>query len=217
MVILFVDYTCFISEPSLGEKGGSMVVFDKLKSQIINCKDCKEKFGFEPNPIIFGNSKSKIMQISQAPSMNVHKTRRPFNDQSGKKLIHDWYKIDEEMFYNENNFYITALSHCYPGRNSGGTDRLPPIHCARKWLLKELEVVENEIFVIIGSKAAKFLFGDIDFSELVFNDQILNGKPTYILPHPSPLNIKWFKDNPAFYNERLFKIQNIVRSVLGIV
>ena len=44
----------------------------------------------------------KIMQISQAPSLNVHNTLKPFNDLSGKKLREKWYDIDDETFYDQN-------------------------------------------------------------------------------------------------------------------
>lgn len=36
-------------------------MFDKLKEEILNCRKCEEKFGFEPHPIVWGNEDSKIM------------------------------------------------------------------------------------------------------------------------------------------------------------
>ena len=42
-------------------------MFEQLKSEIVACRLCAERFGFEPHPILTGNAKSKIMQISQAP------------------------------------------------------------------------------------------------------------------------------------------------------
>lgn len=60
--------------------------FAELKSNIENCKACERKFGFCPHPIVFGSENSKIFQISQAPSRNVHITGKPFDDLSGKKL-----------------------------------------------------------------------------------------------------------------------------------
>ena len=53
-------------------------MFEELKQEILKCRQCEEKFGFEPHPILMGNVNSKIMQISQAPSQNVHKTLKPF-------------------------------------------------------------------------------------------------------------------------------------------
>lgn len=50
----------------------SKIMFDELKQEILNCRKCREKFGFEPHPIVMGNANSKIIHISQAPSQNVH-------------------------------------------------------------------------------------------------------------------------------------------------
>jgi uracil-DNA glycosylase family 4 len=188
--------------------------FDKLKKEILNCKECQNVFGFEPHPVIFGNQCSKIVQISQAPSANVHITRKPFTDQSGKKLKYEWYQINDDDFYNEDNFYITALAHCFPGKAKNGADKSPPKICYEKWIIKELSLISNDLYVIIGAKAANVFFPDEKYEKLIFKDNVLNGKKAIVLPHPSPLNIKWFKDNPKFYNERLSEIRKTIKEII---
>lgn len=188
--------------------------FNEVKEKILLCQDCKDKFGFTPVPIIHGHQHSKIMQISQAPSNNVHITKRPFNDPSGAKLKYKWYQISDEVFYNEDNFYITALSHCFPGKNTKGGDNPPPLACAKKWLKQELDLVQNKLYIIIGAKAAKFLYPNRDFVELVFSSNSINDKPAIVLPHPSPLNIKWFKDHPKFEEKRLPEVRELISNVL---
>lgn len=188
--------------------------FDKLKKEILNCKECQNVFGFEPHPVIFGNQCSKIVQISQAPSANVHITRKPFTDQSGKKLKYEWYQINDDDFYNEDNFYITALAHCFPGKAKKGADKSPPKICYEKWIIKELSLISNDLYVIIGAKAANVFFPDEKYEKLIFKDNVLNGKKAIVLPHPSPLNIKWFKDNPKFYNERLSEIRKTIKEII---
>jgi uracil-DNA glycosylase family 4 len=188
--------------------------FDKLKKEILNCKECQNVFGFEPHPVIFGNQCSKIVQISQAPSANVHITRKPFTDQSGKKLKYEWYQINDDDFYNEDNFYITALAHCFPGKSNNGRDKSPPKICYEKWIIKELSLISNDLYVIIGAKAANVFFPDEKYEKLIFKDNVLNGKKAIVLPHPSPLNIKWFKDNPKFYNERLSEIRKTIKEII---
>jgi len=190
------------------------MTFEKLKQDILNCRACVEKFGFDPVPVVRGTANSKIMQISQAPSYNVHLTSKPFNDASGNKLKYQWYKITDEVFYNEDNFYITAMAHCYPGKNPKGGDKPPPLSCAKKWLLKEMEFVDNKLFIIIGSYASKFLFPKENFNDLIFKDNYIDGKLTLVLPHPSPLNIRWFREHPEFEAERLPYIREKVWSVL---
>lgn len=64
----------------------SEIMFEDLKQEILNRRKCREKFGFEPHPIVIGNANSKIIHISQAPSQNVHNTLKPWNDASGNRL-----------------------------------------------------------------------------------------------------------------------------------
>lgn len=187
-----------------------------LHNQILQCQLCQDTFGFEPHPIVLGNYNAKIMQIGQAPSKSVHKTGKPFNDASGRKLRREWYQISDEDFYNPDNFYITSMAHCYPGKAPGGGDRLPPKICSKQWLLKEMELVDNEIYILIGGIAAEFFFPGEKITSLAFEDKQINEKPAYILPHPSPLNMKWFKDYPQFAEKRVFKIRKEVHRVLGI-
>ncbi len=190
--------------------------FDKLQQNIRNCRLCENKFGFEPHPIVFGRQRSKIMHISQAPSQNVYHTGKPFNDPSGKRLRSEWYQISDELFYNPDNFYIVSIAHCYPGKNPSGGDKLPPVSCAKQWLTQILPLVDNSIYLLIGKVAADYFFPKNNFVDLVFRDMDLNGKPAYVLPHPSPLNIKWFRDHPQFLDYRMPDIRQVIHQVLGI-
>ena len=189
--------------------------FYNLLNQLKKCDLCKERFGFEPHPIIFGNINSKIVQISQAPSATVYKTLKPFTDQSGEKLKYEWYKISDEVFYNPDNFYIAALAHCYPGKDKNGNDKMPPKICYETWIKKELEYINNTLYIIIGSKSAKVFFPKEKFNDLIFKDNYINGKIAIVLPHPSPLNIKWFKDHPEFMKKRINEIRKIIYNVLN--
>ena len=188
--------------------------FEGLLKSIKDCKLCAEKFGFEPHPILLGNENSKIVQISQAPSATVHETLKPFTDMSGKKLKHEWYQINDDDFYNPDNFYIAALAHCYPGKDSRGNDRMPPKICYDKWIKEELKYINNEIYIIIGARSAKVFFPDEKYNDLIFKDNVLNGKKTIVLPHPSPLNKRWMKEHPEFMNERIVEIRKELNKVL---
>lgn len=189
-------------------------MLEDVQKDIRACRDCWGRFGFEPRPIVSGSARAKVVQISQAPSNNVNQTMRPFDDATGKKLRHDWYQIPDEVFYDENLFYITSIAHCYPGKSPNGGDRLPPKRCADKWLKKEIACVDNKLFVLIGSKAANYFFPKQDFCELVFSVNEIDGIETLVLPHPSPLNQKWLKDHPDFLTTRLPEIRRVLYGVL---
>lgn len=192
--------------------------FEDFKKNILNCKECADNFGYNPRPIFQGNADSLIMQISQAPSNNVYQTNKPWNDSSGKKLIYDWYQINEEVFYNPKCFYISDLARCYPGKNKKGKgDNKPPKICQDLWMEEELKLINCKLYIIIGSHAAKYFFPKENFNDLVFKNNIYNNRLAIVLPHPSPLNIKWFKENPDFYSKRLLEIRKIIKDTLDKV
>ncbi len=127
----------------------------------------------------------------------------------------EWYQIPREIFYNPDFFYFTAIAHCFPGKNKSG-DAKPPIECANKWLLKELSYLNPNLFLIVGKYAANYIFPNKDFTELVFTDLIFRGKPAFVLPHPSPANKKWLKDNPDFEKKRLKEIRAAIKNALKL-
>jgi len=187
---------------------------EELKSELHKCRECQDLFGFEPRPVCMGNSRAKIFQVSQAPSIHVHNTGRSFNDISGRRLRDKWYLVSEGTFYDPDVFYITSVGHCYPGKSKHQGDNPPPKICAQRWLRREVDLVDNDIFILVGKAAAEFFFPKKDFAELVFNDQKIKGKPAYVIPHPSPLNVKWFKDYPEFEEKRVIDVREAVHKVI---
>mgnify|MGYP002595862264 FL=1 len=79
---------------------------------------------------------------------------------------------------------------------------------------KELNIIEPQIYIIIGSYAAKYLFPNETLESLIFNDHIFQGRPLYVLPHPSPLNRKWLKDHPQFEQDRMPQIRTIIHKYI---
>ena len=62
--------------------------------------------------------------------------------------------------------------------------------------------------------AAKVFFPKEKFNDLVFKNNYLNGLLTLVLPHPSPLNFKWFKEHPKFLDQRIIEIRKIVYNII---
>ena len=189
--------------------------FELFVKQLKECEICKENFGFQPHPVFFGDLNSKIVQIGQAPSALVHETLIPFTDKSGERLIKEWYQIPKEKFYDPNNFYILPLAHCFPGKDKNGNDKNPPKICFKTWGSKELEIINNEIYIILGSKAAEVLFPNEKFADLIFKNNYLNNKLTIVLPHPSPANNRWLKKHQDFINKRLPEIRVIIKETIN--
>jgi len=173
-----------------------------------------EKFGEENVCPFWGNQNAKIVHVSQAPSLSVIKNKKPFTDKSGERLRNEWYQISEEVFYNPNNFYFTAIGMYFPGKDKKGGDKKPSLKIAEKWLTEELSYLNPKIYLVLGRLAANFFFPRKKLSDLVFSDQEINGKLAFVLLHPSPINIKWFKDNPKFEKERLLTVRDKILKIL---
>src|SRR5437867_8798105 len=69
---------------------------------------------------------SDTMSIGQAPGPREPVLRRPFAHTAGKTLFR-WF--EEFCAMNEaavrSQIYFAAVCRCFPGKNSGGTDRVP--------------------------------------------------------------------------------------------
>lgn len=178
-----------------------MTELEKLQAQLKNCRHCQGML--EPNPVVHGHARAPILQISQAPGKKVHETGIPFNDASGRRLRRDWYQITDAQFYDPDLFYITSMGHCYPGKGKTG-DKKPPRCCFDLWTKREIELKPGtRMMLVIGREAANRLFPKRDFTQLVFQDQEYEGIPCFVLPHPSPLNVRWFRMHPEFEAERM--------------
>ena len=190
---------------------------EELLAEMDKCRFCQEKFGHEPRPVSFGHPHAKIMHISQAPSKKVHAIGRPFSDLSGDRLRNDWYKISKEQFYNPDYFYFTTVGHCFPGKGPKGGDKKPPKCCYEFWTSKEIELMDSaELYLVVGGEAASRIFPKRKLSELIMEDLELNGKPCFVLPHPSPLNMNYFRDHPEFIEQRIPLIRNKIHDIIGL-
>ena len=190
-------------------------IFEQLKRELCACRLCEGKFDHEPRAIFQGAQDANIMQISQAPSIHVHNSGLPFHDASGKSCAGNGIKSMMHSFM----MSITSISLPWDtairGKGKQG-DKKPPRICARTWLMRELDAVDNQLYIIIGAMAAKELFPERSFEELVFHDQQLRGKPALVLPHPSPLNVRWMKEHPQFEADRLLHIRKLIHRALQL-
>lgn len=189
---------------------------EQLIDALDQCRLCRERFGYEPRPVHWGNPGARIMHISQAPGKKVHECGRPFSDLSGRRLREKWYCISEEQFYNPDNFYFTTMGHCFPGKGKNNYDKKPPRICYDLWTKHEIEMMDScDLYLIIGQEAASRIFPGRKLRDLVFEDLTLHSKPCYVLPHPSPLNIRWYRDNPEFESVRIPEIRKKIHEVLN--
>ena len=187
-----------------------------LQKELSGCRLCQQRFDHEPRPMVWGNEAAPVLLIGQAPSRSVHETGKPFNDMSGRRL-RSWLHLSEEQFWDKNFLYISAMGHCFPGKApKGGGDNKPPKICSETWMPRLLKSLQPQIYLLVGSYAAQHFFPKQKLSELVFEELEVNGRTAFVLPHPSPLNQKWFKDYPEFERARIHDIRATLQPLLAV-
>jgi uracil-DNA glycosylase len=180
----------------------------KQMTSIVNevraCTLCNAHLPLPAKPIVQLHANAQILIAGQAPGIKAHNSGIPFDDASGKRL-RGWMGIDEKTFYNPENIAILPMGFCYPG--SGKSGDLPPRpECALHWRIRLLEQLSNiQLTLLIGQYAHRWHLANNrkeNLTETVkaWQEYWPNTLP---LPHPSPRNNRWIKNNPWFANDVL--------------
>ena len=184
-----------------------------ILQDIRRCTLCRDALPLPPRPIVQGSSLSKVLIAGQAPGRKTHEKGVPFDDASGDRL-RDWLGVSRSEFYDPDKFAVVPMGFCFPGTGSGGD--LPPLpRCAETWreaLLAEMQQVE--LMLVIGQYAMDWHFSDRGtVTERV--SRWREAKPGCLpLPHPSPRNNRWLKQNPWFETELLPELRAQIASLL---
>ncbi|WP_337860506.1 uracil-DNA glycosylase family protein [Ferroplasma sp.] len=96
-----------------------------------------------------GNLNASIFLVGQAPGKNEDIMKRPFVGRSGKLLE----SLLEEIKINREDVYITSVVQFFPPKNRAPTDE--EIAICKPKLLKQIEIINPKIIVLLGSIAAK--------------------------------------------------------------
>jgi len=167
-----------------------------------------------PRPILQGSYNSKILIAGQAPGIVTHEKGIPFDDKSGERL-RGWLGVDRNQFYNAKLFAIVPMAFCYPGKGTSG-DLPPPPICANTWREKLLSQLPNiELTLILGKYAAQWhLKSNASITVLAQDWQQHMKKQYVVLPHPSPRNNRWLKNNPWFEQQTIKALQDETTRIL---
>lgn len=185
-----------------------------LLSNIRSCHLCYEHLPLGPSPVIQFDLRAKILIVGQAPGKKVHETGIPFDDPSGKGL-REWLGIDNDVFYDEKHIAILPIGFCFPGTGKYG-DLPPRPKCAATWRAELLDNLKHlELTLVIGKYAQEYHLGKSGSSVT----EIVSTWQTYWpevvpLPHPSPRNNHWLRNNPWFEAELVPRLQKRVSEVL---
>ena len=191
-----------------------MSTLKSLLSEVSRCRLCEANLPLGPNPVLQCSASARILIAGQAPGKKVHITGVPFDDPSGNRL-RDWLGISRDVFYDASRVAILPMGFCYPGTGKSG-DLPPRPECAPQWRESLLAQMKHlQLTLVLGQYAQTYHFSakSISLTERVRSWQ--DYWPRIIpLPHPSPRNNRWLKQNPWFETELLPELKTRVQQVL---
>lgn len=193
---------------------GQVERLDKLLAQIRACTICSD-LPLGPKPLLQAGQTAKVLIVGQAPGSKTHVKGRPFDDASGKRL-RDWLGVTDSQFYDPANFAIVPMGFCFPGTGRGG-DLPPRPECAPQWRQPLLDgLPEIELTLVLGQYAMNWHLPSAKGHSLTKTvERWEEFWPNILpLPHPSPRNIRWFRNNPWFEKDVIPHLQKRIRSLI---
>ncbi len=193
-----------------------LVVVDQLAKQIRDCKICEPHLPMGANPVIQFDPQARLLIVGQAPGIRVHNSGIAFNDPSGDRL-RDWLGVDEQQFYDARKIAIVPMGFCYPGTGKNG-DLPPRLECATAWRSKLLAQLEQvQLTLVIGQYAMRWHLPDEKKQSVtsLVKQWHRFAPDVFPMPHPSPRNNRWLKNNPWFEVELLPQLKQQVQAALA--
>ena len=180
-------------------------------ARLLKCRRCPR---MRSTPVSGGAVVSDVMIIGQAPGLREPTLKRPFAHTAGKTLFR-WFEKSCGM--NEapvrSTIYFAAVCRCFPGKNSGGTDRVPSpdeIRNCSSWMDDEIQILRPRLIIPVGRLAI------IQFIDCAKLEDVIGRKfrvtraghrfDLIPLPHPSGAS-PWHKIPPGYgLTERALKL-----------
>lgn len=150
----------------------------EIAKEIEDCSICKVGKSGKAVPGE-GNPDAKIVFVGEAPGKTESLTGRPFIGRSGRYLR----SLIQKIGLKEDKVYITSPVKYLPGR---GTPSSKDIEHGRVHLLKQLEVINPKIIVLLGSVAIKGVLNEkIPVLKKHADVIVRDSKSYFITPHPA--------------------------------
>ncbi len=176
--------------------------FAAIMKEVRACQACAADLPQEPRPVLQAHPQARILIIGQAPGRRVQESGIPWDDPSGNRL-REWLGMDKATFYDAKQVALVPMGFCYPGTGPSG-DLPPRKECCQLWhhrLLPRLPKVK--LTLLLSQYALAFGLGERRKKTLTetvrcWRDYLPEHLP---LPHPSPRNNRWLKNNPWFVED----------------
>lgn len=163
----------------------------------MSCTRCRLAEGRTNVVFSDGSESARLMVVGEAPGANEDKTGLPFVGQAGKFLDLLLATVDLSR---EDSVYICNVLKCRP---PGNRNPMPDeIESCSPYLEKQIELVQPEVLLAVGTFAAQLLTGrqKIALGKLRGEVHSYHGVPLVVTYHPAALlrNPKWTR---AFWGD----------------
>lgn len=188
----------------------------QLTSDMAQCCLC-DGLPLGPRPLFQLHPQARILIAGQAPGRVTHAKGRPFDDVSGDRLRR-WLGVTRETFYDDPRVGIFPMGLCYPGTGKGG-DLPPRPECAATWRAPVLDALPNvALTLIMGRYAIDWHLPHLRRASVTnaVRTQFDADDASYVLPHPSPRNMRWLAKNAWFEADCIPVIRYRVAALLAL-
>lgn len=192
-----------------------MTEFSNLVDEINACTICSGQLPLCPKPILQAQPSAKLLIAGQAPGIKAHNAGIPFDDPSGERL-RDWLGLSRQQFYDSGLVALVPMGFCYPGTAASG-DLPPRPECAARWRQPLLSQLENvQMTLVLGAHSQKYHFPNHKGTLTQLVQAWQQYWPTLVpLPHPSPRNNRWLRNNKWFEQDLLPCLKERVATVIN--
>ncbi len=124
---------------------------DQLKEEALSCRRCSLRQGCRQVVFGVGNPNARLMLVGEGPGSDEDRQGEPFVGRAGQLLN----RILQAAKMNRDDVYIANVVKCRPPNN-----RLPvqtEIDACLPYLQKQIELIDPEMVVCLGSLATKSL------------------------------------------------------------
>jgi uracil-DNA glycosylase len=190
--------------------------FERLLGEVRACRICEAHLPNPPRPVLRASPSASLLIVGQAPGRRVHATGVPWNDPSGD-LLREWLRLTRDAFYDERRIAIIPVGFCYPGTGESG-DLPPRPECAPHWHPRlRARLPGIRLTLLVGSYAQAYYLGARRKKTLA---ETVRARGEYLpeffpLPHPSPRNRRWMKNNAWFDRDVLPQLRKRVKACLS--
>jgi uracil-DNA glycosylase len=121
---------------------------------LVQCRRCPR---MQSTPVSGGPVVSQVLLVGQAPGPREPVLQKPFAWTAGRTLFR-WFEQFCQLTEPElrASIYFAAVCRCFPGKNSGGGDRVPApdeVSNCSGWLDQEIVILRPHLIVPVGRLA----------------------------------------------------------------